>query len=80
MSAEPNTAATTPTGTGSVRAEVGNIPAIEGMRGLAVLWVILFHYVVVRDGKFDDPFIALLKACAPNRILCRTPIVVYAKS
>jgi len=45
----------------SVRAEVGNVPAIEGLRGVAVLWVMVFHYVVVRDGKFVDAFIAMLK-------------------
>lgn len=44
-----------------VRAEVGNIPAIERLRGVAVLWVMVFHYVVVRDGKFADAFIAALK-------------------
>ncbi|MCM2328526.1 MAG: acyltransferase, partial [Lysobacter sp.] len=49
----------------SVRAEVGDIPAIEGLRGVAVLWVMLFHYVVLRDGKFDDAFIALLGSWAP---------------
>lgn len=47
--------------TGSVRAEVGDIPAIEGLRGVAVLWVMVFHYVVVRDGKFADAFIAALR-------------------
>lgn len=45
----------------SVRAEVGNVPAIEGLRGVAVLWVMVFHYVVVRDGRFADAFIASLK-------------------
>jgi len=45
----------------SVRAEVGNVPAIEGLRGIAVLWVMVFHYVVVRDGKFADAFIVALK-------------------
>jgi len=44
-----------------VRAEVGNVPAIEGMRGIAVLWVMVFHFVVVRDGRFDDAFVAFLK-------------------
>jgi peptidoglycan/LPS O-acetylase OafA/YrhL len=44
-----------------VRAEVGDIPAIEGLRGVAVLWVMVFHYVVVRDGKFDDAFIGFVR-------------------
>lgn len=50
---------------GSVRTEVGNVPAIEGLRGVAVLWVMLFHYVVVRDGGFDDAFIAFTREWAP---------------
>jgi len=47
---------------GGVRAEVGNIPAIEGLRGVAVLWVVAFHYLVLREGKFDDGAIAFVKA------------------
>jgi len=57
--------------TESVRTEVGNIPAIEGLRGVAVLWVMAFHFVVVRDGKFDDAFIALLKSWTPLDVLVR---------
>lgn len=45
-----------------VRAEVGNIPAIEGLRGVAVLWVVAFHYLVLREGKFDDGAIAFVKS------------------
>ena len=30
-----------------VRAEVGSIPALDGVRGIAVLWVIAFHDVVL---------------------------------
>src|SRR5258708_37566403 len=40
----------------SVRVEVGNIAAIEGLRGVAVLWVILFHYLLVRDPAANDPW------------------------
>jgi peptidoglycan/LPS O-acetylase OafA/YrhL len=54
-----------------VRSEAGYIPAIEGMRGIAVLWVILFHYVVVRDGHFDDPAIAAISAVHPLNVLVR---------
>ena len=37
-------------------------PPIEGLRGVAVLWVMLFHYCVLRDGRFDDAFIAVVKS------------------
>jgi len=46
-----------------VRDEVGFIPAIEGLRGVAVLWVVAFHYVVLRESAFaSDPWIAAVKA------------------
>ena len=45
-----------------VRAEVGSIPALDGMRGIAVLWVMLFHYAVVRGSA--DPWVAAM-ASAP---------------
>ena len=54
-----------------VREEAGYVPAIEGLRGVAVLWVILFHYVVVRDGRFDDPAIAAIEAVRPLNIIVR---------
>jgi len=40
-----------------VRSEVGYIPAIEGLRGIAVLWVVVFHYVALRSGGFADPLV-----------------------
>ena len=43
----------------SVRAEVGNIATLDGMRGIAVLWVILFHFHVLRP---DDPWVKACKA------------------
>ena len=54
-----------------VRAEAGYIPAIEGLRGLAVAWVMLFHYVVVRDGRFDDPAIAAISSVYPLNAIAR---------
>jgi peptidoglycan/LPS O-acetylase OafA/YrhL len=51
--------------------EAGYVPAIEGLRGVAVLWVVLFHYFVVRDGRFDDPAIAAIEAVRPLNILVR---------
>ena len=65
--AEPRTAVTAE----SVRTEVGYIPAIEGLRGIAVLWVVLFHYVVVRSGQFADPFVAWIDASSIAKIIVR---------
>ena len=55
----------------SVRSEVGDIPAIEGLRGVAVLWVLAFHYLVLRDGKFDDAFITAVKSWVPLEAFVR---------
>jgi peptidoglycan/LPS O-acetylase OafA/YrhL len=55
----------------SVRREVGYIPAIEGLRGIAVLWVVLFHYVLVRSGQFVDPFVAWVDASLALKIIVR---------
>ena len=54
-----------------VRAEVGTIGPIEGLRGVAVLWVMLFHYLVVRDARFADPWIALVADAAPLQVILR---------
>ena len=54
-----------------VRAAFGDIPAIEGLRGVAVLWVMLFHYLVLRDGKFDDAFVAAVKSWLPLEVFVR---------
>ena len=43
----------------SVRAEVGRIAPVEGLRGVAVLWVIVFHCFVLRPG---DPWMRALAA------------------
>ena len=43
----------------SVRAEVGRIAPVEGLRGVAVLWVILFHCFVLRP---DDPWVRAVAA------------------
>ena len=48
-----------------VRAQFGNIAAIEGLRGVAVLWVVLFHFLVVREVKLSDPWIDLIRSTRP---------------
>ena len=55
----------------SVRSEIGNIRAIEGLRGVAVLWVVVFHYVVVRSEHFRDPFIDWIDASYPPQVVVR---------
>jgi peptidoglycan/LPS O-acetylase OafA/YrhL len=54
-----------------VRAEIGDIRAVEGLRGVAVLWVVLFHYLVLREGKFADPFVDAILAFRPLHVLVR---------
>jgi peptidoglycan/LPS O-acetylase OafA/YrhL len=55
-----------------VRSEIGHIATLDGMRGLAVLAVVLFHYVVVREAAgFADPWIAALAALRPLDIVVR---------
>lgn len=54
-----------------VRAEVGNIVAIEGLRGVAVLWVILFHYCIVRDPAVRDPWNAIVDSWYPLSVVVR---------
>ncbi len=49
----------------AVRSEVGHVAAIEGMRGVAVLWVMAFHYLVLRASFADDPFVAAVRSWAP---------------
>lgn len=45
-----------------VREAIGYIAAVEGLRGVAVLWVMLFHYCVVRSTGARDPWIATVDA------------------
>jgi len=66
----PLIAATRPESEG-VRSEIGNIRAIEGLRGVAVLWVLVFHYVVVRSGHFHDPFVEWIDGSRPLSIVVR---------
>ena len=50
-----------------VRAEIGSIAPIEGLRGVAVLWVVAFHYVVLREAADTDGKTAAL--VTPDRAL-----------
>ena len=53
-----------------VRDEVGFIPAIEGLRGVAVLWVVAFHYVVLRESAFaTDPWIAAARSVDVTNVI-----------
>jgi peptidoglycan/LPS O-acetylase OafA/YrhL len=54
----------------AVRSEVGHIDAVEGLRGVAVLWVMVFHYLVLR-AAFDDAFVQALRGWAPLEAVAR---------
>jgi peptidoglycan/LPS O-acetylase OafA/YrhL len=43
-----------------VRAEAGTIAAMDGLRGLSVTWILLFHYTVLRAAS-SDPWAAMLR-------------------
>ena len=40
----------------SVRVEIGHLDAIEALRAIALLWVVLFHYLLVRAPAAADPW------------------------
>ena len=44
-----------------VRGEVGSIPTLDGVRGIAVLWVIAFHYAALRPLD-SDPWLGAIAA------------------
>jgi peptidoglycan/LPS O-acetylase OafA/YrhL len=55
---------------GGVRDEIGFIAPIEGLRGVAVLWVVAFHYTVLRESAFAaDPWITWVKGWEPANVV-----------
>jgi len=58
-----------------VRAEVGFIAPVEGLRGIAVLLVIVFHWFVVLDPRFADPWIAAADAWMPAKVVARNGMI-----
>ena len=60
---------------GSVQSEVGFIAPIEGLRGVAVLLVICFHYAVVLDARFADPWIATADAVPLLKVIVRNGMI-----
>ena len=55
----------------SVRAEIGHLDAIEALRGVAVLWVVLFHHLLVRSREAADPWNAWIASARPLEVLAR---------
>lgn len=55
----------------SVRTEIGFIAPIEGLRGVAVLLVVLFHYAFVLDARFADPWIAAIDSTMATKVVVR---------
>lgn len=45
----------------SVRAQAGSIAPMDGLRGVAVLWIVLFHFLVLGDAA-KDPWLAAVTA------------------
>lgn len=53
-----------------VRGEVGFIGPIEGLRGIAALWVVAFHYLMVRGGAFpQDPVVRAVHEAGPLQVI-----------
>lgn len=55
-----------------MRERIEHIGAVEGLRGIALLWVVAFHYQVLRaDRAATDPWIAFLQAIEPLKVVVR---------
>ncbi|MEO7741613.1 MAG: acyltransferase [Usitatibacter sp.] len=55
----------------SVRSSAGQIDGVEALRALAVTWVVMFHYFVVRDAAAGDPWNAWVAATGPASVVVR---------
>jgi peptidoglycan/LPS O-acetylase OafA/YrhL len=53
------------------RAVAGFNAPLEGLRGVAALWVLVFHYIVVRGARFEDPWVEALTACPALEVVVR---------
>ena len=62
-------------GNAGVRAQIGFIEPIEGLRGVAVLLVILFHYAVILDARFADPWLAVIDGATVTRVIVRNGMI-----
>jgi peptidoglycan/LPS O-acetylase OafA/YrhL len=52
-----------------VKAEVGYIDTIEGLRGVAVLWVVCFHHLALREAQSADPWNAAVASSYPVHVI-----------
>ncbi len=55
-----------------VRAEVGSVAGIDGLRGIAVGMVVLFHWLVLREGRHADALVDLLKSSPVLELAARS--------
>ncbi|HWH42223.1 MAG TPA: acyltransferase [Usitatibacter sp.] len=59
-----------------VRAAAGPIGAIDGLRGICVLWVMLFHYLVLCEGTADPWIAAAVRVPGLERTIRSGPYAV----
>ena len=45
-----------------VEAVVGHLDGVEALRALAIAWVVLFHWLVVREAAVADPWVQWIRA------------------
>ena len=54
-----------------VRSQVGFIAPVEGLRGVAVLLVVIFHFAMALDARFADPWLAAIDGTLFTRVVVR---------